>query len=508
MVARKSTLPSLAEMLDKVAEELEQQVTSIYSYQPHEKQQIFHKSLLEEKLLIGGNRSGKTVSNVIECIWRLTKTHPYRPELNAIEGPIRGRICTVSLKEGLIKIILPLFKMWMPRKFLIGRSWEKSYSKDERTLYLADGSFIEFMSYEQDLEKFAGTSRHFCSFDEEPPRAIWEECLMRLIDTDGDWWISMTPVEGLTWVFDLIYQPSQEGDRPETLVLEVSMHDNPHLSQRAKDKILRNIHDDADRAAREFGSFVEIKGLVYKDFSTITHVRDTFQLRKGMQIITSLDTGWRHPAAWLWHAITPTGHIVTFHEMVEPEMTIEAWSRKVLEWEAENIIKKGFSIYARTGDPAMKQEREHTGVSVIGEYAKRGIYIGVEGVPAGAGSVDIGVTKFTTYLQTEIKGVPLWTCYNTPVLIKQLKNLRWEKYATRTMDDAKPLKTTIDKRNDDAPDSLRYFICTQQDLTPERVDTLRKFHLDVPSPYYDGYAEKQLNDYVKYSNTQTYLMEN
>ncbi len=76
------------------------------------------------------------------------------------------------------------------------------------------------------------------------------------------------------------------------------------------------------------------------------------------------------------------------------------------------------------------------------------------------------------------------------------------------MDDAKPLKTTIDKRNDDAPDSLRYFICTQQDLNPERVDTLRKFHFDVPSPYYDGYAEKQLNDYVKYSNTQTYLMEN
>lgn len=508
MVARKNPLPSLADMLESVADELEQQVTSIYSYEPHPKQAIFHMSEAEERLLIGGNRSGKTVSNVIECIWRITKTHPFRPDLNEIQGPIRGRICTVSLKEGLLKIILPLFKMWMPKKFLKNRSWEKSYSKEERTLYLADDSFIEFMSYEQDLEKFAGTSRHFVSFDEEPPKAIWEECLLRLVDTDGDWWISMTPVEGLTWVFDLIYKPWEEGNRPETLVVKVSMHDNPHLSQRGKDKILRNITDDDDRKAREEGSFVEIKGLVYKDFSTQLHVRPTFELKKGMQIWTSLDTGWRHPAAWLWHAVSPTGHIVTFHEIVESERTIESLAREVLEWEAENIVKKGFEIYTRTGDPAMKQEREQTGTSVIGEYAKRGIYIGVEGVPSGPGSVEIGVTKFTTYLQTVVNGVPLWTCYNTPTLIKQLKGLRWEKYETRMMDDKKAPKVTIDKRNDDAPDSLRYFICTQQELTPSRVATLRNFNDGVPSPYYDGFADKQMNDYVKYSNTQTYLMEN
>lgn len=516
MVARtKQKGPSLAEMLNTAADELslvapdDNVLKSIYSYKPHEKQSIFHSNTSEEKLFIGGNRSGKTVGNIVECIWRLTKTHPYRQDLNEIVGPVRGRICTVSLKEGLLKIILPLFKLLMPKKYLKDRSWDKSYSKEERTLYLADDSFIEFMSYEQDLEKFAGTSRHFCSFDEEPPRAIWEECLMRLVDTDGDWWISMTPVEGLTWVFDLIYEPWEEGKRPETLVLEVSMHDNPHLSQRGKDKILRNITDDADRQAREEGRFVRIKGLVYKDFSTILHVRDVFQLTKRMEIWTSLDTGWRHPAAWLWHAVDPvTGHIVTFHEIVESERTIESLSTELLEWEAENLIRKGFKIYSRTGDPAMKQVREQTGTSVIGEYAKRGVYIGVEGVPAGPGSVEVGVTKMTTYIQTLVKEVPLWTVTaDCPTLIKQMKNLRWEKYETRTMDAKKVEKVTIDKKNDDAPDSLRYFICTQQELTPARVAALHKTRPELPSPYYDGYADKVSNDYQRYSNTQTYLME-
>ena len=510
MAARKPVGLSLSEMLNNVADELDTSIESVYSYVPHEKQKTFHCSMAEERLLIGGNRSGKTVSNVVECIWRLTKTHPFRPDLNAIKEPIRGRIVTVSLKEGLLKIILPLFKKWMPKKFLINRSWEKSYNKEERTLYLVDGSFIEFMSYEQDLEKFAGTSRHFCSFDEEPPRAIWEECLLRLVDTDGDWWISMTPVEGLTWVFDLIYKPWEEGRRPETLVVKVSMHDNPHLTKKGKDKILKNITDDADRQAREEGSFVEIKGLVYKDFQVQLHVRPHFQLQKGMKIWTSLDTGWRHPAAWLWHAVLPSGHIVTFHEIVESERTIESLAAEILEWEAENIISKGFEIYSRTGDPAMRQVREATGTSVIGEYAKRGVYIGVEGVPSGAGSVDIGVNKMTTYLQTLVKEMPLWTVTaDCPKLIKEMKGLRWEKYETKTMDQKKPLKTTIDKRNDDAADSLRYFICTQQELTPATVAALRKERINVPSSYYDPYDDNsKQNDYVKYSSSNAYLMEN
>ncbi len=499
---------SLADMLENVSVGMEQQVKNINFYVPHPKQKQFHCSHMDEKLLIGGNRSGKTVSNVVECIWRLTKTHPFRPEVNEIKGIVKGRMVTVSLKEGLMKIVLPLFKELMPQKYLRNRSWERAYSREERTLYLTDGSFIEFMTYEQDLEKFAGTSRHFVSFDEEPPKSIWSECLLRLVDTDGDWWISMTPVEGLTWTWDTLYEPHTVGQRPNTLVIEVSMHDNPYLSEKAKAKILANITDPEERMAREFGKYVFIKGLVYKDFDPNIHNRGLFVPKKGMQIWTSLDTGWRHPAAWLWHAVEPGGHITTFHEMVDNEKTIEIWSREVLEWEAQNLIRNGLEIYARTGDPAMRQTREQTGSSVVGEYAKHGIFLGVEGVPTGPGSVDIGVTKFTQYLQTIVRGRSLWGYCNTPTLEKQLKNLRWEKYGTKTMDDKKPLKTTIDKREDDAPDSLRYFITLMDDLTPNRLASIQNTREEVPSPYYSGYDDNIRSKYTKYSSSDVYKMEN
>lgn len=506
---------SLSDMLDNVIDGLAESVTSIYSYVPHPKQKLFHCSTLEEKLFIGGNRSGKTVANVIECIWRITKSHPWRPELNEIEGEIRGRLVCVSFVDGLEKIILPLFKKWMPKKFLKGRSWDKSYNKYLRTLTLEDGSFIEFMSYDQELEKFAGTSRHFVSFDEEPPKSVWEECLMRLIDTDGDWWISMTPVEGLTWVFDLIYQPWEEGTRPETLVLQVSMDDNPHLVQSAKEKILRNLSTDEDKEARKEGSFLQIKGLVYKKFDPHVHKRTGFKLDPSMRIYTSLDTGWRHPAAWTWHAVERSGHITTFHEIVESERTVESLAAEVKDYENTVLKPLGMEVYVRTGDPAMLQVKEHVGTSIIQEYAKHGIYIGVEGVPKGPGSVDIGVIKFEQYMTTIVHGRPLWGYVNTPerehkffkgcpILEKQMKNLRWEKFESKKLEYKNAPKTTIHKVDDDAPDSVRYLITLMDDLTPETLRDLQRDPNLLPSvPYYSPY-DTQMNttdDYRTYEGS-------
>lgn len=507
MVTPKKETLDLGSMLSNIVDQLGDSKTSSFSYAPHEKQKEFHCSLAQEKLFIGGNRSGKTVGNVLECIWRITKTHPFRPDLNELEGQIRGRLVCVSFVDGLQKIILPLFKQWIPKKFLIARSWDKSYNNYLRTLTLVDGSFIEFMSYDQELEKFAGTSRHFVSFDEEPPKTVWEECLLRLVDTDGDWWISMTPVEGLTWVYEEVYRPWKDGERDWTLVLQVSMDDNPHLKDSAKTRILRNLSNESDRAARKEGSFLEIKGKVYKSYDPHVHVRKDFTLTKDMWIYTSLDTGWAHPAAWLWHAVSPTGHIVTFHEIVESERTVESLAAEVHQYEKAILGPLGMEVYVRTGDPAMLQTKEHTGTSIVGEYAKHGIYIGVEGVPKGPGSVDIGVIKMTQYLTTTIGNYPLWTCYDTPVLDKQMANLRWEKYDSKKLEYKKAPKTTIDKKFDDAPDSLRYFITLMDDLTPDKISDLQRNPQLLHSvPYHDPIA-RPMQEYNTYSGSILYGLE-
>lgn len=495
----------LSDMLAGVLEGLQTSITSVHSYVPHPKQEEFHMSEMEMKLFIGGNRSGKTVANVVECIWRLIKKHPFRPELNQIEGPVKGRMSVVNFNDGLEKIVLPLFKMWMPASELIGRSWEKSYNKSLRTLTLANGSFIEFMSYDQDLDAFAGTSRHFVSFDEEPPMSIFNECMMRIIDTDGDWWISMTPVEGLTWIWTELYEPYMERGigRDEILILEVSIHDNPHLSDKAKRKILGRLNEE-ERAAREEGNFSQISGRVYKTFDKNVHgIHDyEFKLLPSMRIYTSIDTGFRHPAAWLWHAVSPGGHIVTFHEIVVAEKTVEELAKMVLAY--ENKVREEypfFDVYVRTGDPAIKQTREHTGTSVMQEYAKHGIYIGVEGVPR---DVSIGVIKVTQYLNNKINGIQAWRYVREacPILESQMKNIHWVKWASKKMEYEKAPKLEIDKKDDDAPDSLRYFMTLMDDLTPEEESRALPDHSElIPSVPYASTIAPAIPDYVVHEDS-------
>jgi hypothetical protein len=41
----------------------------------------------------------------------------------------------------------------------------------------------------------------------------------------------------------------------------------------------------------------------------------------------------------------------------------------------------GCEVWLTTGDPAIKQTKEHTGTSILQEYQKAGIYISVDSIP-------------------------------------------------------------------------------------------------------------------------------
>lgn len=474
-MAKKQQDFSLSDIMAGIGERLAEAAVlpNLTRYEPHKKQDAFHKSQEKGRLYIGGNRAGKTIANVLECIMWITKTHPHR---KMPKEPVRGRLTGVDFKNGLDKIILPLFKQWLPEKYLIDNDWDASYDKEHYTLTLKNKSFIEFMSYEQDLDKFAGTSRHFVSFDEEPPKTIYNECLARLIDVDGDWWVSMTPVDGMTWVYDDIFEPWESN--PLTCgyaVVQADMLDNPHISPEAAERYLSKL-DPKERAAREHGHFVQLGGRVFKKFDKDIHrVNFDFKVTPEMRVYTSIDIGWAHPTAWLWHAVEPNGHITTFHEMVESFVTIEEWAKRVLLFEREH----GIEIYLRTGDPALKQTRSNTGTSDITEYAKNGIYLAVEGVPR---SVDIGLVKIEQYMQRDDdprqQGRPFWQyTENCVILEHQMARLRWATYTSKKAEFENAPKGTIHKKDDDTPDSLRYFMTLQPDL----VFSIDKVKHDYPN---------------------------
>lgn len=469
MPPRKKKEESLSDLIRFAGESLVKQARepNAFGYEPHEKQEEFHSAEEYGRLFLGGNRSGKSVAGTIESIWWLTDTHPFRETPKA---PVRGRAIGVDFTHGVDEILIPLYKRWMPSEYLIGDSWSSAYSLSERKLTLKNGSTLEFLSYEQDTDKHAGTSRHFVHFDEEPPKHIYTENMLRLLDTNGSYWITMTPLLGMTWIYEELYEPVSKGDSTKSLkIIEVSTGENPHLNVDAIERVLGDITDKAERAAREKGQFIRLGGAIFKTFDPEVHVIPPVVPDKNWAWYMSVDSGWNNPTAILWHAVSPDNIVITFGEHYASEMTVAEHAQVIKQKEAE----WGKEPDIRTGDPAMRQTKEHSGTSVQQEYALNGIFLALDGVPTGPGSVSIGVNRMQQYMRVhEIDGAKVTHWYITEdchYLADQIPKLRWATYASKKVAYDNNPQEKIHKKDDHAPDSARYFFTLMPDLTPAQA---------------------------------------
>lgn len=419
---------------------------TIFNYVPHQKQIQFHSSIKNGRLYIGGNRSGKTVGGIAEDVFRARGVHPYQ---RIPPAPTRGRIVTVSFKEGIQEIILPELSKWVPPSDLINGSWEDSYAKADRKLSLANGSFIELMSYDQALEKFAGTSRHFVHFDEEPPEDIFNECKMRLLDTGGPWFMTMTPVEGMTWVYDKLYEPGISGD-PMIDVIVIDTSENPYVTEEQIEIALSGLSEQ-EKDARKRGKFVQLGGLAFPHFQP-HHVIDPYLPDTRLTTYQSMDHGLNAPTAWLWHAILPNGTLITFDELYDT-------NRLVAEY-AEEIHKRNKMQNRRypdlyVGDPAIRQRNAQTGDSIQTAYARLGIPIVL-----GNNEVRVSVDKMNTYLMNR-KWFITSNCHN---LIREMQKCRWKIYENAKKRRDNNPREELHPRFDHSPDSVRYLMGLLPDL--------------------------------------------
>jgi phage terminase large subunit-like protein len=447
---------SIDKMLATVASGLNQgaRKPNIFGYVPHDKQVMFHSSPKKGRQYVGGNRSGKTTGGIAEDIYWLTGTHPYR---KTPEPPVIGRICTVDFKNGVDKIILPNLRQWLPTSYLKNGSWEDSYHSAKHLLTLENGSELEIMSYEQDLDKFAGVPRHFIHFDEEPPKNIFGECKARLVDYRGSYWLTMTPVDGMTWTYDEIFEPGLEGD-PLIDVVTVDMMDNPHIDQDEIADFLSGL-DAEERIIRGKGKYIAIGGLVFKFFNSEEHIIDPIvPTGSGWTYYQSLDHGFNNPTAWVWHAVHTNGTVVTFDEHYKSEMTVEQHAKIVLQKEQLLREKYGITPFLRIADPAIKQRSAVTGYSIQIEYSLQGLDLALGSLR----SVDAGLNRMNTYFQNN-KWFITSNCTNG---LKEMRKYKRKTYMSAKMTERNNRQEEPMKKDDHWIDSSRYFFSYMPELAP------------------------------------------
>jgi len=454
-----------SDFLRGIAESLKQVVRQpdINFYQPHEKQQAFHSSDAFGRLFIGGNRSGKTWSGGAEGTFNATGKHPYKTL--KWDPPIRGRVVTTDFLHGLPQIIMPVLKMWIPKAELRGNSWEKAYDKILRVLHFKNGSTIQFSSHEQELDKFAGDSLHWIWFDEEPPKHIFTECMMRLIDTDGYWWMTMTPVDGMTWTLDEIYEKNNEN----IFKVEVDMDDNPYLNEQAKQRAF-DLLSPEERKARKEGKYVSLGGMIYPEFSKEKHVIPMWTPPMAEDTpwklwVASMDHGTTNPTAWLWCAINKEGVKVIWDEYYQDgfERVVSDHAKAVHKINIQHGRPPDYNV----GDPSIKHRDPIVQSSIQIEYVTNGIPIVL-----GNNDVRAGIIM----VKEAFRANKLFITENCPNLIWELGRYRWAVWKERKALYEKNKKEEPQKKDDHACDALRYLIASR----PEVDDGSFVPHIDVP----------------------------
>lgn len=451
------------EFLRGFSTRLKQQIRrpSIYGYEPYEdpdtgrKPQLeFHTSNKKGRLFIGGNRSGKTVSGATEMVMFLIGQHRW---LETPEPPVQCRCVSVDFTNGVEQIVKPEIARWLPPSALKHGSWEASYSKEYHTLTLDNESTLEFMSYDQHVEKFAGTSRHAIWFDEEAPEDIFDECMMRLIDTGGKWWMTMTPVEGMTWTFDDIYEPAVDGNHPDMDVIIVDSEMNPYVSSIEREILYAFLTAD-EKKARKSGLFIPRGGVIYPMFNPEIHVVPQTVPPRDWLWVASMDHGFTNPTSWHWSAVSKDGRILVFDEHYESEKVVSYHAQKVHE--VNKMYERIPDYYV--GDPTIRNIDPITGTSILIEYVDNG-------VPIVLGNNDqrAGINKVQQYLlgkEIEGKRYPkLFFTENCVNLIREIKKLRWATWANKKDDKQKNKKEEQHKKEDHACDDIRYLVASRPD---------------------------------------------
>jgi phage terminase large subunit-like protein len=428
---------------------------NIYAYEPHDKQVIFHGSTTKITLYIGGNRSGKTTGGVVEDIWRLRGQHPFK---RVPPPPIKGRFIGVDFLNGIDQIALPQFSRWLPIGDLKGGSWYSAYDSYERILRLENDSELKFMSYEQDTDKFSGTSQDFVHFDEEPPQDIYKENLARTIDSRGALIFTMTPVEGMTWLYDEIYEPGILKQNPNITVVEVDMTDNPYLAE-GEIQIFLSTLDDDEKAARVHGKYVQRGGLIYKGFDPKIHVIEEFDHKQpGLMIAAAMDHGFNNPTAFGWFAVDNDERVTLFHEYYQSGHTVDYHAEKYKEINKQLAVTPEYVV----GDPSIRNTQAISGTSISEEYARLGVPILL-----GNNQVKDGIVRVARFLAKRGDGQPGFRitkdCQN---FLREVRRYRWKTYQHKKAQYQNNAQETPQKKDDHLMDMTRYFIMSRPDLTP------------------------------------------
>lgn len=298
----------------------------------HKKQLLFHKCKKRNRWVFGGNRSGKTECGAVETVWLCRGIHPYRQNKDNIIGWAVSLSQQVQRDVAQTKILSYLNKEWIVDVVMQqGRKDAVEFGVIDYILIknvFGGLSKLEFKTCEQGREKFQGTSLDFVWFDEEPPKDIYYECKMRVFDKCGDVFGTMTPLKGLTWVYNEIFLNEKNDEEVWCEFMEWA--DNPYLSKTEIRNLSKALSSD-ELESRRYGKFIGTGGLVYSSFDPNINIIEPFNVPVEWYDNISIDPGLHNPLSCHFYACDYDGNVYVIAEHYMAGKDIDFHAKCILD---------------------------------------------------------------------------------------------------------------------------------------------------------------------------------
>ena len=228
------------------------------------------KSPSKNKWILAGNRGGKSLTVAIEDVADCLNLDPLTKQSSKrFSEPVRMWVVCDS-EESSIAIMETIIAEKCLGLDTTGFLW--NFVKDEckytrnggftnHILEWTNGSWIRFKYSTQkkaNPNAFAGEYLHKIHHDEVQPQDVYSECRARLVDLDGYFVGTCTPIydktRGVPWIYQDLYLPRFDK--------KIEFHswtllDNPYLSKEAKQRLIEEWDED-EIDARVYGMFVPL----------------------------------------------------------------------------------------------------------------------------------------------------------------------------------------------------------------------------------------------------------
>lgn len=470
---------------DLLALERKITVNPLLLFHPHPAQEEFMAARTRLKAFYGGNRAGKSVAGILDSIVQAVDTDcvpEHLLHLKQYEPPFYCRIVTPDFIATMERVIYMHLRDWLPPEQLVGDSWDAAYNKLKRQLMFKNGSFFEFMSYEQDRDKFGGAARHRVVYDEVPPEDIRTECKMRLRDYDGDELFTMTPFGG--WDSWIIAEIDERAQLPNVTLVTSDVDNNPHVSQREKQEYFRGLTKEEIMVRKE-GKRADFAGPVFREFDEKTHVIDEYipEDLLGQDVIVGIDPGIGFTGV-CWVAFDGNNVGTVFDSFKVADTTVDLIAMHIRKINEKWQIKRP-NYYVI--DPSARRRDAVNAESVEGEFARFGIRC-----VHGQNDVETGIFQLKRRLGTNT----IFICRNNTDLLQELARYRI---------DERSQKFAVIKKHDHILDAWRYVCMSRPRIGPAIRTGQRKN--GGRKPVVNGYAREwnPEDDYVSTVGTGGYM---